>query len=162
MCGKAKGHVPVSGSRMNFRKNVAAVIVDDKGLILVGKRTDVADAWQLPQGGVDKDENEQCAVLREVFEETGIQPHFLNVVKKTSVIRYLFPPEIRKGMKFDGQEQIYFLIKIVGPGWSLERSDEFSDFEWLDQNEVVKRAVEFKKNSYIEAFRQLFGVKDGI
>ncbi len=147
---------------MNFRKNVAAVIVDDKGLILVGKRTDVADAWQLPQGGVDKDENEQCAVLREVFEETGIQPHFLNVVKKTSVIRYLFPPEIRKGVKFDGQEQIYFLIKIVGPGWSLERSDEFSDFEWLDQNEVVKRAVEFKKNSYIEAFRQLFGVKDGI
>lgn len=147
---------------MNFRKNVAAVIVDDKGLILVGKRTDVADAWQLPQGGVDKDENEQCAVLREVFEETGIQPHFLNVVKKTSVIRYLFPPEIRKGMKFDGQEQIYFLIKIVGPGWSLERSDEFFDFEWLDQNEVVKRAVEFKKNSYIEAFRQLFGVKDGI
>jgi putative (di)nucleoside polyphosphate hydrolase len=147
---------------MNFRKNVAAVIVDDKGLILVGKRTDVADAWQLPQGGVDKDENEQDAVLREVFEETGIQPHFLNVVKKTSVIRYLFPPEIRKGMKFDGQEQIYFLIKIVGPGWSLERSDEFSDFEWLDQNEVVKRAVEFKKNSYIEAFRQLFGVKDGI
>ncbi|HNW15887.1 MAG TPA: NUDIX domain-containing protein [bacterium] len=147
---------------MNFRKNVAAVIVDDKGLILVGKRTDVADAWQLPQGGVDKDENEQYAVLREVFEETGIQPHFLNVVKKTSVIRYLFPPEIRKGMKFDGQEQIYFLIKIVGPGWSLERSDEFFDFEWLDQNEVVKRAVEFKKNSYIEAFRQLFGVKDGI
>lgn len=147
---------------MNFRKNVAAVIVDDKGLILVGKRTDVADAWQLPQGGVDKDENEQYAVLREVFEETGIQPHFLNVVKKTSVIRYLFPPEIRKGVKFDGQEQIYFLIKIVGPGWSLERSDEFSDFEWLDQNEVVKRAVEFKKNSYIEAFRQLFGVKDGI
>jgi putative (di)nucleoside polyphosphate hydrolase len=147
---------------MNFRKNVAAVIVDDKGLILVGKRTDVADAWQLPQGGVDKDENEQYAVLREVFEVTGIQPHFLNVVKKTSVIRYLFPPEIRKGMKFDGQEQIYFLIKIVGPGWSLERSDEFFDFEWLDQNEVVKRAVEFKKNSYIEAFRQLFGVKDGI
>jgi 8-oxo-dGTP pyrophosphatase MutT (NUDIX family) len=146
---------------MNFRKNVAAVIVDDKGLILVGKRTDVADAW-LPQGGVDKDENEQYAVLREVFEVTGIQPHFLNVVKKTSVIRYLFPPEIRKGMKFDGQEQIYFLIKIVGPGWSLERSDEFFDFEWLDQNEVVKRAVEFKKNSYIEAFRQLFGVKDGI
>jgi len=147
---------------MNFRKNVAAVIVDDKGLILVGKRTDVADAWQLPQGGVDKDENEQYAVLREVFEETGIQPQFLNVVKKSSVIRYLFPPEIKKGMKFDGQEQIYFLIKIVGPGWSLERSDEFSDFEWLDQNEVVKRAVEFKKNSYIEAFRQLFGVKDGI
>ncbi len=162
MCGKAKGHVPVLRDEMNFRKNVAAVIVDDKGLILVGKRTDVADAWQLPQGGADCNENEQDAVLREVLEETGIQAQFLNVVKKTSVIRYLFPPEIRKGMKFDGQEQIYFLIKIVGPGWSLERSDEFSDFEWLDQNEVVKRAVEFKKNSYIEAFRQLFGVKDGI
>ena len=147
---------------MNFRKNVAAVIINDKGLILVGKRTDVSDAWQIPQGGVDKDENEQNAVLREIFEETGIEPKFLDIVKKTSVIRYLFPPEIRKNMKFDGQEQIYFLIKTVGQGWSLERSDEFSDFEWIDQNEVVKRAVEFKKNSYIEAFRQLFGVKNGI
>lgn len=147
---------------MNFRKNAAAVIVDDNGLILVGRRTDVTDAWQLPQGGIDKDENEQDAVLREVFEETGIQSQFLKVVKKTSAIRYLFPPEIKKNMKFDGQEQIYFLIRIKGSGWELVRSDEFSDFEWIDRSEVVKRAVEFKKNSYIEAFRQLFGVKNGI
>jgi putative (di)nucleoside polyphosphate hydrolase len=162
MSGKVKEAVPVLRGEMNFRKNVAAIIIDDKGLILAGKRTDVADAWQLPQGGVDKDENEQDAVLREVFEETGIQSHFLSIVKKSSVIKYLFPPEIKKNMEFDGQEQIYFLIKIVGQGWSLKRSDEFSDFEWIDQNEVVKRAVEFKKNSYIEAFRQLFGVKNGI
>jgi putative (di)nucleoside polyphosphate hydrolase len=162
MSGKVKEAVPVLRGEMNFRKNVAAVIVNDKGLILVGKRTDVADAWQLPQGGADCNENEQDAVFREVLEETGIKPEFLKVIKKSSIIRYLFPPEIKKNMKFDGQEQIYFLIKITGQDWSLERSDEFSDFEWIDQNEVVKRAVEFKKNSYIEAFRQLFGVKNGI
>jgi putative (di)nucleoside polyphosphate hydrolase len=147
---------------MNFRKNAAAVIVDDNGLILVGKRTDVPDAWQLPQGGIDKDENEQDAVLREVFEETGIEPVFLEIIKKTGTVRYLFPPEIRNEMRFDGQEQIFFLIRIKGSGWELVRSNEFSDFEWIDRSEVVKRAVEFKKNSYIEAFRQLFGVKDGI
>ncbi|HSW60494.1 MAG TPA: NUDIX domain-containing protein [bacterium] len=147
---------------MNFRKNAAAVIVDDNGLILVGKRTDVPDAWQLPQGGIDKDENEQDAVLREVFEETGIEPVFLEIMKKTGTVRYLFPPEIRNEMRFDGQEQIFFLIRIKGSGWELVRSNEFSDFEWIDRSEVVKRAVEFKKNSYIEAFRQLFGVKDGI
>jgi putative (di)nucleoside polyphosphate hydrolase len=147
---------------MNFRKNAAAVIVDDNGLILVGKRTDVPDAWQLPQGGIDKDENEQDAVLREVFEETGIEPVFLEIIKKTGTVRYLFPPEIRNEMRFDGQEQIFFLIRIKGSGWELVRSNEFSDFEWIDRSEVVKRAVEFKKNSYIEAFRQLFGVKNGI
>lgn len=146
---------------MKLRKNAAAVIVNTNGLILVGKRTDVPDAWQLPQGGVDKLEDEQDAVLREILEETGIEAKFLKVIKKTNVIKYLFPAEIKKEMNFDGQEQIYFLIKISDSGWSLKRSDEFSDFEWIDKNEVVKRAVDFKKNSYTEAFRQLFGADNG-
>jgi 8-oxo-dGTP pyrophosphatase MutT (NUDIX family) len=146
---------------MKLRKNSAAVIINSNGLILVGKRTDVPDAWQLPQGGVDKSEDEQDAVLREILEETGIEAEFLKVIKKTHAIKYLFPPEIKKKMNFDGQEQLFFLIKISDSGWSLKRSDEFSDFEWIDKNEVVKRAVDFKKNSYIEAFRQLFGADNG-
>lgn len=145
---------------MKFRNNAAAVIINNRGLILAGKRTDVPNAWQLPQGGIDKNERADKAALREVFEETGIESQFLELAGITEKIKYIFPPEIKNKMGFDGQEQIFFLFRIADSGWSLKRSNEFCDFEWISDKEVVKRAVEFKKSSYVEAFRQLFGVKN--
>ena len=41
--------------------------------IFVGKRIDNQEAWQMPQGGVDRDEDFETAAKRELFEETGIQ-----------------------------------------------------------------------------------------
>ncbi|MGI6393750.1 MAG: NUDIX domain-containing protein [bacterium] len=146
---------------MSFRKNVAAVILNSSELILVGKRTDVANSWQLPQGGVNEKESEENAVLREIEEETGIERSFLKIISKTTPVTYSFPPDIEKKMGFSGQIQNYFLLKIQGEGWSLRKSTEFSDFEWVSSKEVLERVVDFKKDSYVEAFRQLFGEING-
>lgn len=142
---------------MNFRKNAAAVIINSSGLILAGKRTDVKDAWQLPQGGVDKNESFEDAVFREICEETGIERKYLRIIKISRKIRYEFPNEIKEKMGFNGQEQRYFLIKISDDGWSIRNSQEFCDFDWITPDEMIKRVVDFKKESYVEAFKQLFG-----
>lgn len=146
---------------MKLRKNVAAVIINSKGLILVGKRSDVYDSWQLPQGGVDKNETEEDAVLREVEEETGLNGEVLEIIKKSNDISYVYPPEIKKNKFFDGQNQKYFLIKIADTGFQLLKSKEFVDFQWLTKEKIVEIVVSFKKKSYIEAFRQLFGEDHG-
>ena len=145
-----------------FRQNVAAVIENSEGLILVGERSDIAGAWQLPQGGIDDGESPEEAVLREVREETGITAEFLKIVARSSKVSYLFPRNVSwksgKG-KFDGQEQIYFHIKIADSGWSLRRSSEFVNFEWVTKRRVIERIHELKRGCYIKAFNEFFGEK---
>jgi len=142
---------------MIIRKNVAAVIVNSNGLILVGQRRDLPGQWQLPQGGIDKGETPEETVLREVQEETGIKPEALYICKKTNPVSYVLPPEIAALSCFNGQEQIYFLLKFKADEIEPVSSEEFSSFEWCEKDEVVKRIIYFKKKCYIEAFEQLFG-----
>jgi len=146
---------------MNFRPNVAAIIINDEGNILVGERSDIPGSWQLSQGGVEENEIKTTAVLREIEEETGLKPSDLKILKSTDEICYTFPENVGKKMGFKGQCQTFFLIKVINSGCIPEKSDEFSSFEWIDKEEVIKRVVDFKKESYIEAFRQIFGEKDG-
>ena len=49
------------------------MIVNDEGYVLAIERADVAGAWQLPQGGLDEDEDPLDAAYREIVEETGIE-----------------------------------------------------------------------------------------
>ncbi len=146
---------------MNLRQNAAAVIENSQGLILACERRNIRGAWQLPQGGIDDGESAEEAVLREVMEETGITSEFLKIVGHSSKVSYLFPHNVtwksKKG-KYDGQEQIYFHIKIADSGWKLaERTEEFVSFEWITKEEMIKRIVPFKKDCYIKAFKELFG-----
>ena len=58
-------------------RRLYAVKIDDS----VGKRIDNQEAWQMPQGGVDKGENVEVAAKRELYEETGIQS--IRIIKKS-------------------------------------------------------------------------------
>jgi len=55
--------------KKQYRPNVAAVIVSskypEKCEVFIAKRTDVPDAWQFPQGGIDKGERPKDALFRE-------------------------------------------------------------------------------------------------
>ena len=53
------------------KRSVAAVVLNEKGEILLVKRRD-APIWILPGGGIDPGETPEKAVVREVKEETGI------------------------------------------------------------------------------------------
>ena len=55
-----------------YRRCVGMMILNDKNEILVGKRLDHPSGyWQMPQGGIDKNENPEKAVWREMMEEIG-------------------------------------------------------------------------------------------
>jgi len=55
---------------MQIRPGAAAVILTDEG-VLLQRRSDNG-RWGLPGGGVEPGESVSAAVVREVFEETGL------------------------------------------------------------------------------------------
>lgn len=61
-------------------QNAAIGIVKDGDLILWVKRRDVP-VWVLPGGGIDPGETAEDAVVREVFEESGLE---VRIIKKTA------------------------------------------------------------------------------
>lgn len=66
--------------------------------MLALKRRGVADhAWQMPQGGIDAGQTPRQAVLRELREESGLQPPEVELLAEhPHGLVYEPPPELRR------------------------------------------------------------------
>ncbi|QOY51473.1 RNA pyrophosphohydrolase [Candidatus Sulfurimonas baltica] len=137
-----------------YRPNVAMIIVSNnypqKKEIFLAQRNDLRDVWQFPQGGIDEGEEVQEALFRELEEEIGT-----NKVKIVSEypewISYDFPPRIAENMKpYVGQKQRYFLVKLKKSAIiDINTSHpEFSDYKFVDIDEVLELSASFKQNVY--------------
>jgi putative (di)nucleoside polyphosphate hydrolase len=137
-----------------YRPNVAAVVVSskypEKCEIFIAKRTDVPDAWQFPQGGIDKGESPKEALFRELKEEIGTNSVEV-VAKFPGWITYDFPSTISDKMyPFDGQKQQYYLVRLKS-GSKIDLEDEnpeFSEYEFVDLNSVFDKISYFKRPIY--------------
>src|SRR5947207_14168679 len=68
-------------SENGYRRGVGVMLLNHQGKVFVGARIDNTDeAWQMPQGGIDEDEEPWATALRELEEETGIPPHLVERV----------------------------------------------------------------------------------
>ena len=144
-----------------YRNGVGIMIFNDQKKIFVGKRIDNQEAWQMPQGGVDRDEDFETAAKRELFEETGIQSIRIVQSSKQEFI-YDLPNhllgKIWKG-KYKGQKQKWFLMKFLGPDSEIninQKNPEFNEWKWVDLDELPRLIVPFKKKLYesiIKEFR---------
>ena len=137
------------------------MVFNDDKKIFVGKRIDNQKAWQMPQGGVD--ENEDCfsAARRELYEETGIQS--IRVIEKSKE-KYTYDlPEYLLGKiwkgKYKGQRQRWFLIKFLGPDSEInlnQKCPEFNEWKWVDIDELPKIIVPFKKKLYLSLIKEFY------
>jgi 8-oxo-dGTP pyrophosphatase MutT (NUDIX family) len=59
------------GTEMLMLPSACAVVVDDRGHVLLGRRADTGE-WALPAGAIDPGEQPAEAAIREVYEETGV------------------------------------------------------------------------------------------
>jgi putative (di)nucleoside polyphosphate hydrolase len=144
-----------------FRSNVGAIIKRADGKILIGERSNVAGAWQFPQGGVRKSESAREALSRELLEEVSLAPAHYRAVESKGPYRYLFPPG-RTKEGFDGQEQTYFLIELTGADSHIDvttEQPEFLQFRWIEPSEFqIDWVPGFKQEVYRQVFLDFFGI----
>jgi putative (di)nucleoside polyphosphate hydrolase len=147
-----------------YRPCVGVVLINPAGLIFAGQRIDSdSPAWQMPQGGIDRDEKPRAAALRELWEETGVSGDLVEFVAKTpDWLTYDLPPELLGkvwGGKYCGQRQRWFLFRFLGQDGDIRiatEHPEFSSWKWIGAEEMLASIVPFKREVYgqvIDAFR---------
>ena len=141
-------------SKLPLRKGVGIVLLNNKNKIFVAKRIDNPKTfWQMPQGGVDKDEDFLEAAYRELKEETSIKS--VKLIKQLDgTLTYELPDHllgiIWKG-KFKGQTQKWFVMRFTGNDSEINintKKPEFLDWKWIDLEDLPKIAVNFKLDVY--------------
>ena len=137
-----------------YRPNVAMIIVSNnypkKKEIFIAQRNDLSDIWQFPQGGIDRGEEVLEALFREMKEEIGTSKAKV-IAEYPKWLSYDFPPRIAKKMTpYKGQLQRYFLVKLKKSAKiNLDtKHPEFSDFKFVDVDEVLSMSASFKKDVY--------------
>ncbi len=143
----------------NYRPNVAAIVLSSKYPhkceIFIASRTDVENAWQFPQGGIDKGETPRVALMRELEEEIGTKDVEI-IAEYPEWVSYDFPPQIAEKMKpYDGQRQRYFLVKLKKDAKiSLDTHvPEFSSYKFVQYKEINEYVAFFKRTVYKQVLK---------
>jgi len=145
-----------------YRPCVGIMICNRDGQVFAGQRLDgQADAWQMPQGGVEMGEEPRDAALRELEEETGIPPDAVEILAETADwIPYDLPhrlvPRLWNG-RFRGQKQRWFLMRFLGEDSLINIETEHPEFGrwcWLPPEELLTRIVPFKRDTYEQVIRE--------
>nr|MBV6629969.1 RNA pyrophosphohydrolase [Oceanococcus sp. HetDA_MAG_MS8] len=150
-----------------FRPNVGIVVIGPEDKLLWAKRVG-QDAWQFPQGGIQKGESPEQACFRELYEELGLGEADVQLIGRTSGwLRYRLPLRyIRRGKHplCIGQKQKWFLLRLQSSTEAIQFDatghPEFDGWRWVDWQLPEKEVVFFKRSVYRRALKQLSRYKE--
>ena len=118
-----------------LRSGVGIIVLNKDNKVFVAKRIDnPKNYWQMPQGGVDENEDFLSAAYRELKEETSIK-------------------NVKLILELDGQKQKWFLMQFLGNDEEINiktKNPEFLEWKWIDLDQITKFVVDFKLQVYEE------------
>ena len=144
----------IISKKLPLRSGVGIVVLNKNNQVFVARRIDNnKNFWQMPQGGVDKNENYLAAAYRELEEETSIKNVDL-VGELDGLISYELPKHllgvIWKG-KYRGQEQKWFVVRFLGNDSEINintDNPEFCEWKWVELENITDLVVDFKLHVY--------------
>ncbi|KPF98774.1 RNA pyrophosphohydrolase [Rhodopseudomonas sp. AAP120] len=152
-----------------YRRNVGIALFNADGRVLIGRRfrDDGPEIilpgleWQMPQGGIDADEAPEVAVMRELWEETGVTD--AEILGATDWVTYDFPPydgPAHRLAVFRGQRQKWFALRFTGQDSDIDplgvrngMPPEFDAWRWERLDRVADLVVPFRREVYREVAR---------
>ncbi len=143
-----------NNKQLPLRIGVGIILLNHENKVFVGKRIDnPKNFWQMPQGGVNQNENFLQAAKRELEEETGIKS--VELVKELNGwLGYDLPENLLGKVlegKYRGQKQKWFIMKFVGKNNEINvktKNPEFLDWKWIEASKLPSIAVSFKVDLY--------------
>jgi putative (di)nucleoside polyphosphate hydrolase len=154
-----------------YRDCVGIALFNRRGQVFIGRRvsegsedrTEIAAPWQMPQGGIDKGEDQLDAAHRELFEETNVTS--VQLLAEAPAWIYYDLPDAALGTalkgKYRGQRQRWFAflftgdeaeIDVVTPGGGKFRA-EFDKWRWEELANTPELIVQFKREAYREVVK---------
>lgn len=153
-----------------YRPNVGIALFNAMGRVLIAHRykDDGPEIvlpgldWQMPQGGIDAEEDPHKAALRELWEETGVLG--ATYLAETDWLSYEFPPydgQPHRLSIFRGQRQKWFAMRFTGEDSQVdpltERNGmpaEFDSWRWERLDRVADLVVPFRREVYLTVARE--------
>ncbi len=152
-----------------YRRGAGVALVNRNGLLFAGERIDSPGAWQMPQGGIDADEAQHAAALRELEEETGVPASAVTLLDETpDWLRYDLPEDLVPrlwGGRFRGQEQKWFLFRLDGGDELIDIATahpEFRSWRWIDRHALLEHIIPFKRPLYEQIFARFGPLIDAL
>ena len=137
---------------LGYRKNIGIILCNDKKQLLMFKRIN-SEAWQFPQGGINKNETFKDAMFRELREETGLSTEDVIIMGRTRKwMSYKLPKKFQRmsdGKTCIGQKQIWYLLKMANKdekiNFSYSEKPEFDKWKWVNMSQPPNIVIYFKK-----------------
>ena len=151
---------PLEYSKRPYRPCVGIMLINDNGHLFGGQRIDNrAEAWQMPQGGIDAGEDVETACFREMREEIGtdkadilsIHPEWLNYDIPLPLADRLW------GGSYRGQSQKWVALRYTGQDSDINiatEEPEFFSWQWMCPADLIQLAVPFKRPVYEDIMTQ--------
>ena len=155
----------MSAEHKPYRQNVGIALFNRDGRVLIARRfkDDGPEViypgleWQMPQGGVDPNEDPRPAAVRELYEETGVTS-VEYLAETPGWMTYDFPPydgPPHRLAVFRGQRQKWFAFRFTGPESEIlvtqvrnEQPVEFDAWRWEALAAVPSLVVPFRRGIY--------------
>ncbi len=151
---------PLEYSKRPYRPCVGIMLINDKGHIFGGQRIDNrAEAWQMPQGGIDAGEDVEAACFREMREEIGTdKADILSIHPQW--LKYDIPLPLADrlwGGSYRGQSQKWVALRYTGRDRDINiatEEPEFFSWQWMSPADLIQLAVPFKRPVYEDIMAQ--------
>lgn len=143
-----------------YRMGVGLVIFNTEGSVFVAERLDHPGSWQMPQGGIDDNEDIEAAAFREMEEEIGTRnARILEIMDEW--LHYDIPERAAARFwdgKYKGQKQKWIAMEFLGKNEEINLNSndhpEFSRWKWVLVSDLLDLVVPFKRAVYEQVMKE--------